>query len=100
MISPACTRLVLAVLVRARLGSRTGTVVERSSGTLVTPGSENAVVAVLVMTAPSCTSRRLETTTGMSTANVEGLVASTAGCRVNTPVPASQTAPVMPPENA
>ena len=52
------------------------------------------------MTAPSCTSRRLETTTGMSTAKVEGFVVSVAGCNVNVPEPAFQTAPVMPPENA
>ena len=100
MISPACTRLVLAVLVRARFGSRTGTVVERGGGTFVNPDSENAVVATLVMTAPFCTSRRLETMTGMSTANVDGIGVSAAGCRVNTPVPAFQVAPVMPPENA
>ena len=100
MMSPSCTRFEFTDLVICNTGSRIATSVARSTGTLVTPSSVKSVVATLVMTAPSCTSRRLETTTGMSTANVDGFVASTAGCSVKTPVPASQTAFVMPPVNA
>ena len=83
-----------------RFGSRTVTSVVRTSGVLVTPSSVKSVTAVLVITTPFWTSSRLETTTGMSTANVDGLTASVAGWIVKTPVPASHTAPVMPPENA
>ena len=100
MMSPSSTRFVLAVFVSCSTGSKISTSVIRSTGMLVTPSSMNSVVAMLVITVPSCTSSRFDTTTGMSTANVDGFVANTAGCSVNTPVPASHTAFVMPPENA
>ena len=100
MTSPSCTRFEFTDLVICSAGSRIATSVARSTGTLVTPSSMKSVVAMFVITAPSCTSRRLETTTGRSTANVEGFVASVAGCSVNTPAPASHTAFVMPPVNA
>ena len=98
--SPACTRFEFTLLVICSTGSKSVTSVVRTRGALVNPSSTKSAEAALVITAPSCTSMRFDTTTGMSTANVEGLVVNVAGCSVNTPVPASQTAPVTPPENA
>ena len=99
MMSPACTRFEFALFVICNTGSKSVTSVVRTSDALVKPSSTKSAIAAFVITAPSCTSRRFDTTTGRSTENVEGLVVNVVGYRVNTPVPASQTAPVTPPEN-
>ncbi len=88
-----------ATLVIFRLGSSTSTSVEASGAELVTPSTSKWVVATLVITTPSCTNIMFDTTTGISSVMLDGTL-NAVGASVNTPVPAPQLPPVMPPEVA